>query len=98
MSGISPYDSIRIMALLEVLLLGSPHMLPLLTLSQSMEETLLFLYIFVYDHSEHPSILFPASKKEVNVPFRDYFKTITLEKKLDAMTTAEINEHLLIGI
>ncbi len=48
-------------------------MLPLLTPSQSMEETLLFSYIFIDDHSEHPSTLFPASKKEVNVPFKDYF-------------------------
>ncbi len=99
------------MALLEVLLLESPHKLPLLTPSQSMEETFLFFYIFVDDLFEHPSIPFLVSKKEVNVPFKDYFMTITLEKKLDAMTTVEIfyqgtyfsaidkniNEHLLIG-
>ena len=40
------------------------------------------------NYSEPPSIPFSASKKEVNVLLKDYFKTITLEKELNGMTTA----------
>ena len=48
------------------------------------------LSIFDYDHSEHPSIPFAVSEKEVNFLFKDNFKTITLEKELDATATAQI--------
>ena len=51
------------------------------------------LSIFDYDHSEHPSIPFAVSEKEVNFLFKDYFKTITLEKELDAKATSEIFHH-----
>ena len=56
------------------------------------------LSIFDYDHSEHPSIPFTVSEKEVNTLFKDFFTTIKLQKELDAETTANIFHHDSGGI
>ena len=49
-----------------------------------------YFSIFRDNYSEPASIPFTASEKEMNILLKDYFKTITLEKELDAMTTAKI--------
>ncbi len=64
-------------------------MLALITLPQKTGGKAIFS-IFSDNYSEPQIIPFTASEKEVNILLKEYFKTITLEKILDAMTSAKI--------